>query len=127
MVALRRNCAARHSHSVTKTTTIMSTTPPPQARPPAPPPSTPINTRRRTTGQRDFEFKYEDRNTTYRRLSDEMSPYFAGPMPPQEFLDTFFPASEASEVLCNTSANPPPPPISKRECSLLWLMYPGRR
>jgi hypothetical protein len=90
----------------TKTTTIISmstsTTPPPQAGPPAPPPSTPISTRTRTTDCHSF--KFEDRTNTYRRLCNEMSPYFLGPMPPQLFLDTFFPPSD---LLCTASPESP--------------------
>jgi hypothetical protein len=86
----------------------MSTTPP-QAGPPAPPPSTPVHLRSRTTNRNSF--KYEDRNSTYRRLSEEMSPYFAGPMPAQEFLDTFFPPSEH---LRNASPESPPAPPFKK-------------
>src|SRR5260221_11380815 len=87
----------------------MSTTPPPQAGPPAPPPSTPIHTRSRTTDRNSF--KYADRTSTYRRLSDEMSPYFVGPMPPQLFLDTFFPPSG---LLCNASPKSPRPSRFKK-------------
>ncbi len=62
--------------------------PPPQAPPLH---STPIHTSSRMTDQ-----QYEDRGGTLQRLSDEMSPYFVGPMPPQVFLDTFLPPSKPS-------------------------------
>ncbi|KAH9007909.1 hypothetical protein EDB84DRAFT_1447252 [Lactarius hengduanensis] len=42
-----------------------------------------------------FAPKYEDRDTTFRRLSDEMASFFVGPMPPHDFLDTFLPSTLA--------------------------------
>ena len=93
----------------------MSTTPPPQAPPLH---STPVHTRSRTTDQHIL--KYEDRIAAHRRLSNEMSPYFVGPMPPQEFLATFLPpdppsGSKRSKPLCNASPESPRPPPFKKE------------
>ncbi|KAH9031579.1 hypothetical protein EDB83DRAFT_2319184 [Lactarius deliciosus] len=52
---------------------------------------TPVHTHSSTTDH--FAPKYEDRDTTLRQLSDEMSSFFVGPMPPQDFLDTFLPST----------------------------------
>jgi hypothetical protein len=55
------------------------------------PASTPFRTCNATSNS--FDPKYEGRETLYGHLSNEMSPYFVGPMPPQEFLDSFLPLS----------------------------------
>jgi hypothetical protein len=68
-----------------------SKTPPPSS--PLPLPGTPVHTRSTTTDQ--FLPRYENRETTFQRLSTEMSSYFVGPMPPQEFLDTFLPVTSS--------------------------------
>ena len=53
------------------------------------PGSTPFRTWNATSSA--FDPKYEGRETLYGRLSNEMNPYFVGPMPPQEFLGSFLP------------------------------------
>ena len=67
----------------------MPSTPPPSS--PLPPQGTPVHTRSTTTDR--FLPKYETREHTFRRLSAEMSPYFVGPVPPQDFLDSFLPVT----------------------------------
>lgn len=44
----------------------------------------------------------------FKRLSAEMSPFFIGPMPAQEFLDTFLPPSKpcCHEFVCNLEPKP---------------------
>ena len=69
----------------------ISKTPPPTS--PLPLPGTPVHTRSTTTDR--FLPKYEDRDAMFRRLSNEMSPYFVGPVPPQEFLDAFLPVTSS--------------------------------
>ena len=64
----------------------MTTTPPPSS---LAPPGTPFRTDSKMTDQ--FAPKYEDRLTTLRRLAYDMSPYFVGPVPPQNFLDDLLP------------------------------------
>jgi len=74
---------------------MLPTTPP--TTPPACPvplPGTPVHTRSATTDR--FLPKYEDREATFRRLSIEMSPFFVGPVPPQDFLDFFLPSTSCS-------------------------------
>jgi hypothetical protein len=68
-----------------------SKTPPPTS--PLPLPGTPVHTRSATTDR--FLPKYEDRDATFRRLSKEMSSYFVGPVPPQDFLDAFLPLTSS--------------------------------
>jgi len=98
----------------------MSTTPPPQAPPLH---STPVHTHSRTTDRHIL--KYENRNAALLRLSNEMAPYFVGPMPPQDFLATFLPPDppSGSEPSCNASSEPPrgprPPPFKKEMFSTL--------
>ena len=82
-------------------------TPPPQALSPH---STPIHTGSRTIDPNNVT-EFEDSDGTYRQLSDEMIPYFVGPMPPQAFLDAFLPSSP-SEPSCNASG-PPIAPFKK--------------
>ena len=53
-----------------------------------------MHTRSATTDR--FLPKYEDREATFRRLSTEMSPFFVGPVPPQDFLDYFLPSTSCS-------------------------------
>jgi hypothetical protein len=60
--------------------------------------STPVHPGSRTT-HNSFGLKYHDRDSTFEWLSKEMSCFFIGPMPAQEFLDTFLPPSEP---LCGT-------------------------
>ena len=43
------------------------------------------------TDSLDLDQKYYDRDTVFRRLYRAMSPYFVGPIPPKEFLDSFLP------------------------------------
>jgi hypothetical protein len=62
---------------------------------------TPVHTRSNTLHR--FGKRYEDRGAVLRRLADEMIPYFVGPMPPQEFLDTFLPISSDSSPTPSTS------------------------
>jgi len=85
----------------------MSTTPPQQA--PRLPSSTPVHTRSRTTDV--YALKHHDRGSTIKRLSKEMSPFFIGPMPLQQFLDQFLPPSKPS---CGTprSRSPDSPPCA---------------
>jgi hypothetical protein len=66
----------------------MSKTPPPG---PLLIPETPVHTRTTTTDR--FGLKFENRGSVFERLSQEMAPYFVGPMPPQDFLDSFLPNS----------------------------------
>jgi len=55
--------------------------------------STPVHTRSRTLR---FGRRFSDRDCIYAQLVDEMAPFFVGPMPPQEFLDTFLPLNKLS-------------------------------
>jgi hypothetical protein len=64
----------------------MSKTPPPG---PLPIPETPVHTRSATTGR--FNDTFEDRSLVFQRLSQEMALYFVGPVPPQDFMKSFFP------------------------------------
>ena len=59
-------------------------TPPPNI---SPLPSTPIHVHSVTTSK--FGPKYEARKDVLCHLSDEMSHFIVGPMPPQDFLDKF--------------------------------------
>jgi hypothetical protein len=54
-------------------------------------PGTRIHTRSATTDR--YDPKCEDREATFQRLSDEMMPFFVGPIPPQDFLDHFLPST----------------------------------
>jgi len=51
--------------------------------------STPIHTLSNTTST--YSQNHEMRDEYHTRLSNEMSPYFIGPMPAEEFLDRFMP------------------------------------
>src|SRR6266404_1467785 len=75
----------------------------PEAPPPTPPlplQGTPVHTHSVTTDC--FLPKYENRESTFRWLSNEMSSYFVGPVPPLAFLDAFLPL---------TSSRPSVPPV----------------
>ena len=65
---------------------------------------TPVHTCSATTDR--FLPKYEDREATFRRLSIEMSPFFVGPMPPQDFLDFFLPSTSCSPSEAVTNFHP---------------------
>jgi hypothetical protein len=54
-----------------------------------PVPGTPLKTDGRTMDQ--YESQYQHRSSTLQRLSYDMSRYFVGPVPPEEFLDEFLP------------------------------------
>ena len=53
------------------------------------PKSTPIHTLSNTTST--YSQNHETRDEYHTRLSNEMAPYFIGPMPAEEFLDQFMP------------------------------------
>lgn len=59
---------------------------PPQRTSPLPQ-STPIHTQSSTTNS--YTSKCEEQHNTFHRLSDEMHPFFVGPIPPRDFLDEF--------------------------------------
>jgi hypothetical protein len=63
----------------------MSQTPP--SKPSPLPHSTPIHTHSSTTGK--YNPKYEGRDATSKRIANEMTHFFVGPMPPQDFLNQF--------------------------------------
>ena len=73
---------------------VMSTTPPPG---PLLSPNTPIHTRTATTDR--FDPKFQDRDFVFQRLSEEMAPYFVGPMPPKVFLDHFLPDASPNQPI----------------------------
>ncbi|KAI9442014.1 hypothetical protein BJY52DRAFT_1229263 [Lactarius psammicola] len=58
------------------------------------PSGTPIHTRSSTTGFLDA--LHLTRDQVFGVMSDEMAPFFLGPMPPQEFLSFFLPGSQPS-------------------------------
>jgi hypothetical protein len=66
-------------------------TPPPPDSSSLQPPGTPVHTRSTITGGSETKTKYENRSMTLSRLTDEMSPFFVGPITAQEFLDSFLP------------------------------------
>jgi hypothetical protein len=92
----------------------MTKTPPPQT-PPLSLQSTPVHTGSRTTDR--FGSKYVNRARTLSQLSTEMAPFFVGPMPPEEFLDTFLPHSK--QPSCDAPERPPVPPFKKEMFSAL--------
>ena len=47
-----------------------------------------------------FDTKFEGRDDIYMRLSQEMAPYFVGPIPPKKFLDHFLPEAPSN---CSSS------------------------
>ncbi len=53
---------------------------------------TPVHTRSSTTGY--LGSKYLSRDQIFRVMSQEMAPFFLGPMPPQEFLSTFLSSTQ---------------------------------
>ena|SRR5258707_8559831 len=54
-------------------------------------PGTPVHTRSATPGSSEMKTNYENRLMTLSHLTDEMSPFFIGPITAQEFLDSFLP------------------------------------
>lgn len=69
---------------------------PPNRASPLPSSSTPVRPEGRTLDEYGSEVEYKNRTTMMKNLSEEMSPFFIGPMPPQKFLDTFLPPSKPS-------------------------------
>src|SRR5712691_5694696 len=61
----------------------MSKTPPPKT--PPLPQSTPVRTQSNTTDT----YRPRHEAAFFNRLSNEMHPFFVGPMPPKDFLDKF--------------------------------------
>lgn len=59
---------------------------PPQRTSPLPQ-STPIHTQSSTTDGYDSEYEWQ--HDTFHQLSNEIHPFFVGPMPPRDFLDEF--------------------------------------
>ena len=69
----------------------------------APPPAgTPVHSRSSTTG-----FLGGMRDQIINIMSEEMEPFFLGPMPPQQFLSDFLPSDQPSrfseDVFTNTN------------------------
>jgi hypothetical protein len=68
---------------------------------------TPVHTRSSTTGY--LGIKHLTRNQIYDVMSEEMAPFFLGPMPPEEFLSTFLPSLQPSSFqahMFDTLASP---------------------
>ena len=55
---------------------------------------TPVHTQSLTTGY--LGTKHLTQDQSFGVMSEEMAPFFLGPMPPQDFLSTFLPSSQLS-------------------------------
>ena len=90
---------------------------------------TPVHTRSSTTGYLRGT-KHLTQDQIYNIMSEEMAPFFLGPMPPRDFISTFLPSSRPSlfqpgmfDALANSHTEVPMYKIFVSNCIHLSALF----